>query len=64
MDGYLLAAWRPLAGGVLLGLASWLLLAALGRVTGISGIAAAHLVRKIAAGGWPSWSACLAAVLS
>ena len=30
----------PLAGGVLIGLASWLLLAALGRVAGISGIAA------------------------
>lgn len=33
----------PLVGGVLIGLASWLLLAALGRVAGISGIAAAAL---------------------
>ena len=33
----------PLAGGVLIGLASWLLLAALGRVAGISGIAAAAI---------------------
>ena len=32
------------AGGVLIGLASWLLLASLGRVAGISGIAAGALV--------------------
>jgi uncharacterized protein len=30
---------QPLLGGILIGLASWLLLASLGRVTGISGIA-------------------------
>jgi uncharacterized protein len=33
----------PLVGGVLIGLASWLLLAALGRVAGISGIVAGGL---------------------
>lgn len=33
----------PLVGGVLIGLASWLLLAALGRVAGISGIVASGL---------------------
>ena len=33
-----------LAGGLLIGLASWLLLASLGRVAGISGIAAATLL--------------------
>jgi uncharacterized protein len=33
----------PLAGGVLIGLASWLLLASLGRVAGISGIAASAI---------------------
>jgi uncharacterized protein len=32
---------QPLIGGLLIGLASWLLLASLGRVAGISGIAAA-----------------------
>ena len=34
---------QALIGGVLIGLASWLLLASLGRVTGISGIAAGAL---------------------
>ena len=34
---------QALGGGVLIGLASWLLLASLGRVTGISGIAASAL---------------------
>jgi uncharacterized protein len=38
------AALAALAGGVLIGLASWLLLAALGRVAGISGIAAGAMV--------------------
>ncbi len=33
----------PLLGGVLIGLASWLLLAGLGRLAGISGIAAAAI---------------------
>jgi uncharacterized protein len=33
----------PLAGGLLIGLASWLLLASLGRVAGISGIVASGL---------------------
>ena len=36
-----LAVLNPLLGGVLIGLASWLLLASLGRVAGVSGIAAA-----------------------
>lgn len=35
---------QSLAGGVLIGLASWLLLASLGRVAGISGITAGALV--------------------
>ncbi len=34
---------QPLLGGILIGLASWLLLASLGRVTGISGIASAAI---------------------
>jgi uncharacterized protein len=34
---------QPLTGGLLIGLASWLLLASLGRVAGISGIAAAAI---------------------
>jgi uncharacterized protein len=38
------AAGQALAGGVLIGLASWLLLAALGRVAGISGIAAGAML--------------------
>lgn len=41
MHPYLLAA----AGGLLIGLASWLMLAGLGRVTGISGIACSVLRR-------------------
>ncbi len=44
MNASLSAALQALAGGVLIGLASWLLLAALGRVAGISGIAAAAMV--------------------
>ncbi len=43
MNANMLAAGQALLGGVLIGLASWLLLAALGRVAGISGIAAAAL---------------------
>jgi uncharacterized membrane protein YedE/YeeE len=43
-------------GGVLIGLASWLLLASLGRVAGISGIAAGALVpAKHAAEGETAW---------
>ena len=38
-----LAALQALGGGILVGLASWLLLASLGRVAGISGIAASAL---------------------
>ncbi|MFM2113006.1 MAG: hypothetical protein RLZZ271_1666 [Pseudomonadota bacterium] len=38
------AILKPLIGGVLIGLASWLVLAALGRVTGISGIASSALM--------------------
>jgi uncharacterized protein len=38
-----MAALQALAGGVLIGFASWLLFAALGRVAGISGIAAGAL---------------------
>lgn len=44
MEPWLAALLKPLVGGVLIGLASWLVLAALGRVTGISGIASAALM--------------------
>ena len=37
---------QSLAGGLLIGLASWLLLAAVGRVAGITGIACSALVRN------------------
>jgi uncharacterized protein len=50
MDMLLLAAGKPLLGGLLIGLASWLMLAALGRVTGISGIASAALMRESGSG--------------
>jgi uncharacterized protein len=43
MNADLWSAGQALLGGVLIGLASWLLLASLGRVAGISGIAAAAL---------------------
>jgi uncharacterized protein len=36
--------FQATAGGILIGLASWLLLAAMGRVAGVSGIAASVLV--------------------
>jgi uncharacterized protein len=42
----------PLAGGFLIGLASWLLLASLGKVAGISGIASSVLVEKPSRGAW------------
>ncbi len=38
-------AWQELGGGVLIGLASWLLLASVGKVAGISGIAAGLMAR-------------------
>jgi uncharacterized protein len=44
MEIWMGALLKPLIGGVLIGLASWLVLAALGRVTGISGIASAALM--------------------
>jgi uncharacterized protein len=40
LRGFMHSAIQALLGGVVLGLASWLLLAALGRVAGISGITA------------------------
>ncbi len=43
MNATWMAALQALGGGVLIGLASWLLLASLGRVAGISGIAAAAI---------------------
>jgi uncharacterized protein len=43
---------QPLVGGVLIGLASWLLLASLGRVAGISGIASSWLVSKGSSNVW------------
>jgi len=39
-------------GGILIGLASWLLLASLGRVAGISGIAAGALLPSKGDSGW------------
>jgi uncharacterized protein len=42
----------PLAGGILIGLASWLLLASLGKVAGISGIASSALSKKTSDGAW------------
>ncbi len=44
MDASSIAALQALAGGVLIGSASWLLLAALGRVAGVSGIAAGAMI--------------------
>jgi len=43
MNASWMSAGQALSGGVLIGLASWLLLAALGRVAGVSGIAASAL---------------------
>jgi uncharacterized protein len=43
MNANLFSAIQALAGGVLIGLASWLLLASIGRVAGVSGIAAGVL---------------------
>jgi uncharacterized membrane protein YedE/YeeE len=40
----------PLAGGIIIGLASWLVLVSLGRVTGISGIASTALFERRHAG--------------
>lgn len=44
--------WQSLAGGLLIGLASWLLLAALGRIAGISGIASGALAGAPLEAGW------------
>ena len=44
MNASWMAALQALAGGALIGLASWLLLASLGRVAGISGIASGAMV--------------------
>lgn len=44
MSANWMTALQALAGGVLIGLASWLLLASLGRVAGISGIASAAML--------------------
>jgi uncharacterized protein len=58
MDANWMAALQALAGGVLIGLASWLLLAALGRVAGISGIAVAAIspaAEEKAAGSDGAW---------
>ncbi len=43
MDSNVLAALQAFGGGLLIGLASWLMLASIGRVTGVSGIAATAL---------------------
>ena len=50
MDANWTAAARALGGGVMIGLAAWLLLAAHGRVAGISGIAASALSADKGAG--------------
>jgi uncharacterized protein len=42
----------PLAGGILIGLASWLLLASLGKVAGISGIASSVFAGDQRSGAW------------
>lgn len=44
MDANWMLAGQALLGGILIGLASWLLLASLGRVAGISGIASSALL--------------------
>ncbi len=44
MNANMFSAAQALGGGILIGLASWLLLASMGRVAGISGIAASALV--------------------
>lgn len=44
MTAQLNLVFQPLIGGLLIGLASWLLLASLGRIAGISGIVSAVLV--------------------
>ena len=49
-------------GGILIGLASWLLLASLGRVAGISGIAAGALVPSQGDSGW-RWAFLIGLVL-
>jgi uncharacterized protein len=43
MNPNVIAALQAISGGVLIGLASWLLLASIGRVAGVSGIAASAL---------------------
>jgi uncharacterized protein len=50
MDVWIMALLKPLIGGVLIGLASWLVLAALGRVTGISGIVSSALMGEKGSG--------------
>lgn len=45
--------WQSLVGGLLIGLASWLLLASMGRIAGISGIASGAF-----AGGHPDLHGC------
>jgi uncharacterized protein len=53
MQLFLNLPWAaPLAGGLLIGVASWLLLASLGKVAGISGIASSALTEKPSDGAW------------
>ncbi|WP_332774780.1 YeeE/YedE family protein [Polaromonas sp.] len=54
---------QPLLGGLLIGLSSWLLLASLGRVAGISGIAAAVLGPAQAETAW-RWAFLLGLVVA
>ncbi len=58
MHPYLSAA----LGGILIGLASWLLLAGLGRIAGISGITCSALRERGWQGGW-RWAFLLGLVL-
>jgi uncharacterized membrane protein YedE/YeeE len=44
--------WQSLAGGLLIGLASWLLLASLGRVAGVSGIDSGAFARAPFEAAW------------
>ena len=43
---------QALQGGILIGLASWILLAGVGRVSGVSGIAAGVLTTRKQSSGW------------
>jgi uncharacterized protein len=57
VDAIMVSMGRALVGGMLIGLASWFLLASLGRIAGISGVIAHALVPSHASGEPPGkWS--------